>query len=330
MHFFNPSFRNVSLLAIAGSLQLACSSDEGGENTGPQQGAGGGGSTVACATNDLPLSFTPMYSAYGGTHTYKVPAIANGVSGAAVEWSASDPTMVDIVPDDTTGGVMITTKKAGAVTIKAQAGTRCGSSELTITAVTDAQWDAGNARYNNSNPLKRIELGCNGIPNVPLTGGNPLVVEGAPPACTNCHGELASSDFLSTGISHTPQQTGGFSDAELKAVFTEGVIPEGGYYDADIIPKVIWNFFHKWTDVTPEQADGLVAYLRSLTPKSQGGMIDFGGLTRPGGGSGSGGNGAVAPPPACGGAATSAGGAAAAAGGATGAGGASAAGGTSG
>jgi len=262
----------IAGVACAGTL--SCSSSDAGEPAA----AGTGGSTSgsgACQSQDLPLYFTPMYSAYdGGTHTFQVPAIANGVSGAAVTWSASDPTMVAFENDSATGGVIITTMKAGTVTIQAKAGNRCGTSLLTITSATPADWDVGNQRYNSGFPLPDIMAPGGGPPMLPADGSNPLEVPGKPPACTNCHGETATSSVFRT-VSHTPQQTGGFSDDELIAVFMTGVIPPGGYYDSTILPQTIWKFFHKWTDITDAQKKGVLIYLRALTPKPQGGKIDF-------------------------------------------------------
>jgi hypothetical protein len=262
----------IASVACAGTL--SCSSSDAGEPAA----AGTGGSTSgggACTGQAIPLSFTPMYSAYdGGTHTFQVPAIANGVSGAAVVWSASDPTMVTFENDSATGGTIITTMKAGTVTIQAKAGDRCGTSLLTITQATPADWDVGNQRYNSGFPLPDIMAPGGGPPMLPADGSNPLEVAGKPPACTNCHGETATSSVFRT-VSHTPQQTGGFSDDELIAVFMTGVIPPGGYYDSTILPQTIWQYFHKWTDITDAQKKGVLIYLRALTPKPQGGKIDF-------------------------------------------------------
>src|SRR5262245_53826983 len=164
----------LTLAAISsgtlGLSTLGCSSDKptgDGETPAGNAGAGGGGGKEGpCTANNLPISFNPMYSAYidGSSHTFQIPAVANGVSGAAVKWSASDPTMVQIERGDTSGGVLITMLKAGKVTITASLNGSCGTSELTITEATEAQWAAGNARYNNMNPLPTIMTDANGIP----------------------------------------------------------------------------------------------------------------------------------------------------------------------
>jgi hypothetical protein len=104
-------------------------------------------------------------------------------------------------------------------------------------------------------------------------------------ACTSCHGDTATNGPFRT-VSHTPQQTGGFSDAELIKIFTEGVLPPNAYFDETIVPRQQWSLFHRW-GMTPEQAKGMVVYLRSLVPQSQKGMRgDFGGRRGDGGAGG--------------------------------------------
>jgi hypothetical protein len=53
-------------------------------------------------------------------------------------------------------------------------------------------------------------------------------------ACTNCHGPTATNGPY-RDVSHTPEQTGGFSDQELIGIFTGGMIPDGGYFDPSVI-----------------------------------------------------------------------------------------------
>ena len=60
-------------------------------------------------------------------------------------------------------GIMITTMKAGDVTIVARTSSACGTAPLHITQFTADDWNAGNARYNN-----------NGALNICLDGGQPF------------------------------------------------------------------------------------------------------------------------------------------------------------
>ena len=206
-----------------------------------------------------------MYSAYDGVHTFQVPAVVNGLdpTEVAISWSASDPTMVALEPDPSTGGVMITTQKAGAVTIIASAGSLCGSSLLTITAATPDQWTAGSMRYNSGIVVMSL-----GQTRRPTDGG--LLAE-----CTSCHGDTAAKGPFKT-VQHTPEQTGGFSDADLINIFQNGIVPKGGYFDDSIVSYAQWQSFHKW-DVG-DNAQAVVVYLRSLVPAAQTGTSNFGGM----------------------------------------------------
>jgi hypothetical protein len=260
---------------------VGCSSSGGGggDDKGTGGAAGGGNTPVGCATSTLTISFNPMYSAYipNSTHTFQIPAIVNGVSGATVAWSVSDKSKVLVEPGDTSGGALLTMQGSGDVTVTATAGSACGTATLHITEATDDQWNAGNARYNNSNKLPTIQTD-GGIPVPPPGGFGSFTIDppDAPPACTNCHGDTATSSYFRT-VSHTPEQTGGFTDTELISIFTQATIPTLGYFDTTIIPQFVWGFFHKWSDITGDEAQGMVVYLRSLTPKTQNGMVDFGG-----------------------------------------------------
>lgn len=258
--------------------------------------------SVSCSTpNGLSLKFNPMYSGFDGVHTYKVPALVEGADPATVTWGASDPTMVHF--DPYVRGIMITTKKAGTVqiiaTVTSGGTTKCGTAPLTITSYTPAEWDLGNARYNNGNPLPTgnlLQMFDASLPDggidaaafdagdagncmsLPAGFSNPF--EGPlPAACTNCHSPVGGMIFgvtLFMDVSHTPEQTGGYSDTELTNVFVNGTVPPGGYFDNSIICYPNWHAFHTWYDInTPEGQKGMNAYLRSLTPEEQLGCFDI-------------------------------------------------------
>lgn len=280
----------VGVCAIGASMAACSSSSSSGGSPSSD------GSTGTCTTpNSLQIIFSPMYSAFipgSNTQTFLVPAVVGaGISGAAVTWSASDTTAVGLQADPQTGGETITVLKPGTVTINAQAGDLCGSSVLNVTSNTEADWMAGNSRYNNGqgliNPFAMMMGGDGGMPQGPPAGGftipspsdpSPLEpADGGPgPACTNCHGPTATTGIFQ-GVEHTPEQTAGFSDQQLIDIVVNGIIPDGGTYDSTIIPYEYWQFFHKWRDLTPAQQTGIVVYLRSLTPAPQDGKTDFGG-----------------------------------------------------
>jgi hypothetical protein len=176
---------------------------------------------------------------------------------------------------------MITILKAGPpVTITAQIGGACGTSVLTVSPATEADWQNGNARYNNGVP---VYPGCVGEKVAPLLVDSgyrlpPPPEAGCPdagPACTGCHGDNPTGGFFS-GVQHTPEQTGGFSDDALTAIFHDGVDPT---YDTSYLPYEYWHAFHTWTDIaTPEQQKGMRTYLRALKPVQDMGGVNFGQL----------------------------------------------------
>lgn len=248
----------------------------GTRSTGDEGGSGGSGSASTVSVDptddrpvgdDLVLLFNPMYSAYDGVHDFRLPAIVQGVQG--VEWSARPTDAVDLVPDDTTGGILITTRKPGTVQIIARAGALSGSSELHITDATPADWELGETRYNNEIPFPMINIPDGGLAGP--DGGYAGVEIPNDLSCRNCHGAGA----MALDVEHTPQQTGGYSDEDLVSIFTMGLKPPGATFHTPF-PEFLYQRFHTW-DATEEEQKGLVVYLRSLEPKTQG-PLDFQGL----------------------------------------------------
>lgn len=247
------SRRVAALFAVAlGTGLVGCGSnetDEGPIKDGPTE-----------TGEKLDIFFPTLNSAYieGSSRKFQVPAVVNGVGGA--KWECSDPQAVDFDTSGVPNGVMITTRKAGKFTITATAGTRKGSVPLVVTAATDADYDMGEARYNNAimlNFMGGMIGGINLMNNV---------------SCKNCHG--SGAQFLA--VEHTPQQTGGYTDEEIKQIFENGTKPPAAKWGS--LPGIMnyYPMFHKWA-ASPEEYQGLVVYLRSLEPKSQG-MLDFMGL----------------------------------------------------
>ncbi|MEO8214530.1 MAG: hypothetical protein ABI560_15115 [Myxococcales bacterium] len=282
------NYRKLLVLSLsilgASALATGCSSSKASKSSEAA------GAQSSCAKNDLQVVFAPMYTAFDGTHTFQVPAVVQGVASDAITWNASDKTMVDLANDASTGGVMITARKAGTVTIVASAGTLCGSSSLTISAASESDWQAGSARYNSG-----VVLPGRGRPGAGGGGGDGAGGAGNEYACTNCHGDTATAGPYKT-VSHTPEQTGGFSDEALQNIFRNGTFPGGAAdpnFDAKIVMYDNWSGFHKWS-MSDDQAKGIVVYLRSLTPQAQTGAANFGGrfdggVMRDGGGFGDGG-----------------------------------------
>ncbi len=264
-----------------------------GDSTTTIAGGAGGDTPTDCPQSALTILFSPMYSAYDGVHTFQIPAVVNGLDASqiTIDWSASDPSMVKLETDPSTGGVMITTRKAGKVSIIASAGNLCGASLLTITSATATDWTDGSMRYNDGVVINRLPRtgpargaggagGGTGAGTRGTAGGAGASATDA--ACTNCHGDTAAGPYKT--VQHTPEQTGGFSDTDLIDIFQNGIVPKGGYFDDSIVTYASWQSFHKW-DVgdTPQN---MVIYLRSLTPAAQTGAANFGGLFAGGGGAG--------------------------------------------
>ena len=224
----------------------------------------------------LNVDFSPMYSGWDGVHQYQIPAtIANAaVTGVSnVSWSASDSSLVDLAPGSDGVSVMITTKKPGTVTITARTADAIGKSLLTIAAYTPDQWAAGQARY-TSGATVPPHPGADGG-----AGGGSRDV-----SCLSCHDPAAASSMATDSgrtVEHTPQQTGGFTDDQLRKIFLSGVLPDSDANPLHINPSRFMGF-HQW-QASDDEAAGLVVFLRSLTPKSQG-ELDFGGHGGGGGG----------------------------------------------
>lgn len=279
---------SMMVTASCGSSSPAKTGAAGGGGSAGATGAAGdtGGSAgaaaltdagaAACSKSALTILFNPMYSAYDGVHMFQLPAVVNGLDPTAVdiEWSASDPSMVNLEPDATTGGVMITMQKSGNVDIIATAGGLCGIAPLTITAATPDDWTAGSERYNNGVVLNRLPVTGMGMGGRQQLDAGTNDDAGIQAKCTDCHGDTAATGPFKT-VQHTPEQTGGFSDQDLINIFEHGMVPTGGYFDTSIVSYQLWQSFHKWNVGDSEK--GLVVYLRSLTPAAQTGAANFGG-----------------------------------------------------
>jgi hypothetical protein len=260
----------IGLIAV-GAEVMACSGNSSSDTLGSDAGLPGSlaAANAFCPDAGLRVAFNPMYSAYDGKHTFQIPAIVVG-SNADVTWSA-DSSMVGMQQDvERKNGVMITMLKAGTVNIELKSSDgKCGFAQLFITQATDAEWQVGNARYNNGTTLD--------LSGTMSGNGSPLETPSGGPACTSCHGETATNNIF-TDVSHTPEQTGGFSDTDLINIVVHGVFPDGGYFDNTIVQYATWHNFHRWADITGDRQKGIVTYLRSLPPADQKGSVNFGSL----------------------------------------------------
>jgi hypothetical protein len=256
----SPSATPPATASDGGSSGGQSSIDPGANNTTATPPA-------ACANIDaIKILFAPAYSAYDGQNHYRVPAVVAGLEPSLIVWTTSDDTKVTHTPDNSFGGEMFEMKGAGEVTIFAAAGNLCGHSVLRITQATVAQWQLGSSRYNNGVVANRGTT-------------RPDSSTGKDVACTNCHGTTGT---LGT-VEHTPMQTAGFSDSDLKNIFLKGTTPTGTLAQPiSNLTYAQWQGFHTWSVANDAEADGLVTYLRSLTPAPTG-NADFGGAFGPGG-----------------------------------------------
>jgi hypothetical protein len=283
----------------------------------------------SCSNPTVPIVFSPMYSAFipGSTaQTFAIPAVMS--DGNPATWSLSDPTQGNLQTEafESNGvlipGVLITLagtgNDAGQLTVVGvETGGACGTSVLNITQNTVDDWNIGNARYNDGValhlgrptgfeagvPFVRPDGGFDGgeilRPDGGFQVGLPTTADGGSyyetdggTACTNCHGPTATNGPYKT-VSHTPEQTGGFSDTDLQNIIWNGEVPDGGYFDPSVLitncdggatctaeALALWHSFHRWTDITSDELPGVICYLRSLTPEAQNGTSNFGGGVR--------------------------------------------------
>lgn len=243
----------ATCISVLASALYACSG----------AGAGAGSSESASTDAELEIHFDTMYSAYDGQHDFKLPAVVTGVK--KVKWSVSD-TSIASIETQSDGSAMISVLKAGTVDIIAKAGSVVGKAPLTITESKDGEWEAGNQRYNNGTVLQRPP------PGMKPDGGGGGFFKDKQLSCTNCHGDGA--DKGSGDVEHTPTQTAGYSDEQLITIFTKGQKP-AGVPQRVMMDKARWSKLHQW-QMDEYAVKGIVVYLRSLEPKSQG-EVDFGG-----------------------------------------------------
>jgi hypothetical protein len=235
--------------------------------------------------NSLDIEFNPIFSGYDGVHTFQVPTtIANAsVSGITdVQWSTDSPSLVDLQLQSDNITTMITTKGAGTAHIIAKTDDAEGETTITITSFTPDQWTTGQTRYNSGAVLMHGSGAGSG------SADQDKYVQ-----CTSCHDASAQpgsvgSDDTGPTIEHTPEQTGGFADTQLEDIYMMGILPDSDANPIHMSPQRFMSF-HQW-QASPDEETGLLCYLRSLTPKSQG-QFDYGGHGGGGGGSGGGGGG---------------------------------------
>lgn len=297
---------------------------------GGDMGGNGGGDMGGGTAGALTLAFNPMYSAFDdNAHEFQVPVKVTGATGKLTVKTSPEGFVETKAHNE--GIMLITKKAGECtVTITDEMG-NSGDAKLVVTKNAPDDVEFGEQRYANGIDAFTLPEGGFMFPMLPegglqglFDGGIPEggigaalreagirfnaeaglgIMRNAEAACTSCHlpeGAMAGSGVMMNQIDveHTPQQTAGYSDQDLIDIFTMAKKPmgapyrvvNGGGFLSDTQAQGIYARFHTW-DVKPETQKAVVAYLRSLTPKSQP-NIDFGGLLRggiPGGGRAGGG-----------------------------------------
>ena len=214
----------------------------------------------------LTLVYPTMFSAYDGEHTFQVPVHVDMATVELEDWQAIPSSAVTFDPDPEGGGVMITIVEPVAdITIAARSGMIGGTAPLHVTIATPEDWAVGEARYHNGVDYMLPELNFADLINPnwmpPPTPENL--------ACNNCH--TTGAKYFE--IQHTPTQIARLSDQDLITIFTTGMKPPGvGYVLLPMEFQHLYAEFHHW-EATPEEQEGLVVFLRSLTPTGQGDIV---------------------------------------------------------
>jgi hypothetical protein len=255
----------TSLLASCVCLALGCASDHlRGEERGEAAAADGSEANSGEGELALEIAFNPMYSAYDGDrHVFQVPVRVLGAQGV-LRVRSMPADFVRYEPSEV--GVTLTTRRAGRATIFISDGAgNSGSAALTVTEYEPEQVEIGRRQYDSEQRA------------FPDTAARTLVLPDVA-SCASCHqpGSSIAMSVLLPG-EYTPQQTGGLSDAELARILTEGVKPvgwpfltvNGGGLVPDAMAARTLASFHQW-QLAPETLTGLIAYLRSLAPRSLG------------------------------------------------------------
>lgn len=220
-----------------------------------------------------------LYSAYESTRTYQVtpsvPAAAEGWEGEAVlassvRWSVDSLYVTSGTFPELIGAVRLTMKRSGSTVVKVTATTLSGEqvrgeATLRIDAVSATEVAAGETAYSTVRlldwtPAEGAAEG-EGACGLPATISLP-----ATSACNNCHNQSST-----ISVEHTPTQTAGHSDAALINLFTTGTRIPGEPFHSPFLrsapmPDCLFTRFHT-SELTDEEANGIVAKLRSLPPK---------------------------------------------------------------
>lgn len=218
-----------------------------------------------------------MFSAFDGKHEYAVtpyvPSAAaskadDAILASSLKWLVDDAFVKREEFRDLPCAIKLVTKQSGKTLVVVTGKTLSGhairaDAELTISKAEEAEWIAGEARYNNdvTSSFDRRDLPECGLVldlDVPTTMTS----------CSNCHDPM---NMIT--VEPTPTQTAGYSNKQLMALFTEAEKPAYGWFYSPYLrtaplPDCLYKQFHTW-DMTDDEKIGIVWKLRSITPKVQ-------------------------------------------------------------
>lgn len=222
-------------------------SGEGGEN---ETGRGPYDSTPDPEAGLGRLRFMPAvaYTGFDGEHTFAVPIAVYDGDKEDLRVTTADDGSATIAPvelekpvsDDGVrdNGVyyFITIRRASpTITLSATSRGRTAEAKIHVTAYDAARWVTGDTRYRTGN-----------------TSANN-------PPCLQCHSGGASID-------HSPATMASAPDQQIGLIITSGIKPGPSYISTSCSSCDKAGQSHRWT-VTDEERDGLITYLRSLSPR---------------------------------------------------------------
>lgn len=232
------------------TLVIAGACTAGGDSGGDPDGGSPPDGNPEAATLFPPA----VHSGHDGVHEFRVPVstdLTNHIDGA-VDWSIGDGAIASIEgveppsghPSSRGSWAMITATGSGETSVSGTIGAYTVSSPLLVADYTSEQVQAGETRYHTAGSDDRA-------------------------ACASCHQQAGGAD-------HTPTEMAFHDDAALLSVVTAGRYPdrcltdEGeectcDTADCSLVPGYVLSVDHTW-NLTEQEADGIVPYLRSLPP----------------------------------------------------------------
>lgn len=180
------------------------------------------------------LRFQPSmaYSGFDGTHEFTVPvAVYDSASDLTV--TADDPSAATITPKQLVSPVRngITDNGKYYFVVVKKAG------QIALTASSEGK-------------TAKMTIDVSAYAASRFAAGETRYFGGSPP-CTDCHGD-------GDGIDHSPAALAASDDAKIATVIRTGISIAG-------FPIQGVSGGHKWS-VTATELDGLITYLRALTP----------------------------------------------------------------